>query len=133
MCEFRVVGQNALLEAKLDLKLAATVDVDTIDNASHSVRAKLSEFLRLEGLELDPLGNEIWMPEETRYTDIYIGDWVRALRAWPVYILVSKAKFAIDKNKGLIRQYLAHRPDPLFFDLCEKYEVDIGHVLRQEK
>ena len=131
VCEFRVVGQNALLEAKLRLKIAATVDVDTIDNASHSIRAKLNELLKLEGLELDPLGNEIWMPEETRYVDIFVGKWLRATRALPVYILVSKAKFAVNKNKDLILQYLAHDPDPEFFDLCEKYDVDLNEFIRQ--
>ena len=104
VCEFRVVDQNALLEAKLKLRIAATADVDTIDNASHSIRAMLNELLKLEGLELDPLGKEIWMPEETRYADIYLGKWIRAIRALPVFILVSKAKYAFRKNKDLILQ-----------------------------
>lgn len=70
---FRVVGQAALMEAELDFSIATTVDVDVLNNAKHEVVAKLSELLTAEGLELDPLSNEIWMPDETIYVDIYKG------------------------------------------------------------
>ena len=56
-CEFRIVGQNALLEARLKLQIAATADLDVIDNANHVVRVRLNELLKAEGMELDPLGN----------------------------------------------------------------------------
>ena len=72
---FRVVGQAALLEAKVRFNVAATVDVDVLNNAKHEVVAKLSELLMAEGLELDPLSNEIWMPMETQYVEIVNGDW----------------------------------------------------------
>ena len=129
--EFRVVGQNALLEAHLNLDIASTADVDTIDNANHIVRVKLNELLKAQGMELDPLGNEIWMPEETQYTDIFIGDWVKAMRALPVFVMVSKAKFAVEKNKSLIRQYMAQQAPDEFFELCERHQVDLDAVLKE--
>ena len=71
---FRVVGQAALLEAKVQFNVAATVDVDVLNDAKHEVVAKLSELLIAEGLELDPLSNQIWMPIETQYVEIFKSD-----------------------------------------------------------
>ena len=42
-CEFRVVGQMALMEAKLDLHIAVTGDVDAFNNAHHSVMTKWND------------------------------------------------------------------------------------------
>ena len=51
---FRVVGQAALLEANVQFNVAATVDVDVLNNAKHEVVAKLSELLMAEGLDSIP-------------------------------------------------------------------------------
>ena len=108
---FRVVGQAALLEAKLQFSVAATVDVDVLNNAKHEVVAKLGELLVAEGLELDPLSNQIWMPSETEY------------------IMVSKSLKSTAKNKALLRSYIASRPPEIFFTLCEKYKVDLSLII----
>jgi hypothetical protein len=126
---FKVVGQAALLEAKLKFNVAATVDVDVLNNAKHEVVAKLSELLMAEGLELDPLSNEIWMPPETQYIEIFKGDYVTAMRAETEFIMVSKALKALAKNRVLLRSYIANRPPLSFFKMCEKYKVDLNAVI----
>ena len=126
---FRVVGQAALLEANVQFNVAATVDVDVLNNAKHEVVAKLSELLMAEGLELDPLSNEIWMPSETLYIEIFKGDWVTAMRAETEFIMVSKALKAPSKNRVLLRNYVAMRPPTSFFKMCEKYNVDLNAVI----
>ena len=126
---FRVVGQAALLEAHVQFNVAATVDVDVLNNARHEVVAKLSELLNAEGLELDPLGNEIWMPSETLYVDIFRGDWITAMRAETEHIMVSKALKAPTKNRVLLRSYIATRPPESFFKMCEKYRVDLNGII----
>ncbi len=127
--DFRVVGQTALLEANLQFNIASTVDVDVLNNAKHEVVAKLSELLIAEGLELDPLSNEIWMPSETRYLEIFRGDWIEATRAETEYIMVSKALKAPTKNKVLLRNYIATRPPDSFFKMCEKYKIDLSAII----
>ena len=126
---FRVVGQAALLEANVQFNVAATVDVDVLNNAKHEVVAKLSELLMTEGLELDPLSNEIWMPLETKYIEIFKGVWVTAMRAETEFIMVSKALKAPTKNRVLLRNYIATRPPLSFFKMCEKYKVDLNGVI----
>jgi len=128
-CEFHIVGQNALIEAKLDLFVTATTDVDSIDNASHAIRSRLNELLKVEGLELDPLGSEIWMPKETQYSTIYEGTWVKAYLADPLYIFVSKAKFARKKDLVLLQEFIAKAADYEFFRLCATYQIDLEKIL----
>lgn len=129
-CEFKIVGQTALLQASLGLSIAATADVDAFTDAEYVVKVKLNELLRVVGLELDPLSDEIWMPKETRYTPFFKGVMVEASRAEPVHVLVSKALKAPEKNKTLLRAYLAGEPTPEFFELCEKYKVDLANILK---
>lgn len=129
-CSVRVVGQTALLEANLDIEIAATVDVDAFIEAESLVIAQFSQLLRYEGLEYDQLSNEIWMPEETKYVDIFRGDWVVAMLAQPEFVMLSKAKMALGKNKMLLRDYIASEPAELFFRLCEKYRVNIENILK---
>ena len=73
------------------------------------------------------------MPEETQYADIFVGDWVRAMRALPLYVMVSKAKFAVEKNRALIRQYIAHEAPDEFFELCDRHQVDLEAALDETK
>ncbi len=89
---------NALLEAKLDIEIAATADVDAFNDAEYSVVAKLNELLLQEGLEYDQLSNEIWMPVENVYRDIFRGHWVIALLAQPEFVMLSKAKNGFRKK-----------------------------------
>ncbi len=80
-------------------------------------------------MTLDPLGNEVWMPDETKFVEKFVGSYVRVLVALPEYILLSKALKAPVKNKKLIRDYLALGPSQIFLDLANKYEIDLEQFL----
>ena len=122
----RVLGQTALIEAKLELHLAATMDVDAYMQADYEVKNKLNELLREEEKILDMDSAMIWMPEETEYDDFYSGKLVTAYLAKAEYVLLSKALKAPAKNKNVLTEYLAAGPSELFQKLAEKYELDLG-------
>jgi hypothetical protein len=128
-CEFKIVGQTALLHSALQLSLAATADVDVFTDAHFVVKAKLNELLQAIGLELDPLSDEIWMPEETRYDALFSGTLVKAAYAQAIYVLVSKACKAPEKNRTLLRAYLAGDPSEDFVRLCHKYGADLSRLV----
>jgi len=122
-CTIRVLGQSALLELGLPLELAATRDVDVRADYENAVRVRFAELLAAHGRELDPLGDEIWMPRETRYTVAFRGKLVRLMLAEPEAILVSKALKAPIKNRALVTEYLAVGPTERFWALAKKYAV----------
>lgn len=128
--EIRIIGQSALFEAKLSLALAATRDVDAIaDWRDDGVRRKLVDLLHAHGKELDPVAHEAWMPAETEYADLFRGKWVTARVARAEYVLISKAMKAPVKNRVLLIDYLAAGPSELFFELVDRYHVDLEAVL----
>lgn len=129
-CEFKIVGQIALFEAKLDLNIAMTQDFDAFTNARPAVIEKLNDLLKANGLVYDLLSDEIWMPEETQYVELYQGDWALVQRAEPEYVMVSKAKWASAKNKLLLREYIGSNPPQIFFELCSKYGADLEPLLK---
>lgn len=124
-CCIRVIGQNALIESGIALSLAATNDVDVYADYDYAIQKEFECLLLKHGKILDPVGHEAWMPSETRYRSMYQGDYVHALLAEAVYVLISKAKFAPEKNKNLIVEYLAGDPCDEFFELATKYAVNL--------
>ncbi len=124
-CTIRVLGQTALLEAGLSLRLAATLDVDVRADYDDAVRREFERLLAAEGRELDPVAHEIWMPRETRYVDFYAGRFVRLVLAEPEAVLVSKALKAPLKNGPLVTEYLALGPSERFLSLARKYRLDL--------
>jgi hypothetical protein len=128
-CTIRVLGQTALFEAKVELALAATKDVDVRADYEDSVRREFERLLASKGRELDPLGHEIWMPSETQYSELYAGTFVRILLADPEAVLVSKALKAPTKNGPLIVEYLARGASERFMKLAAKYSVDLEQFL----
>ena len=129
-CTIKVIGQTALIEAGLKIELAATMDVDFSQQLHGIVREKLSEFLSEYGKQIDPVGHEAWMPDETEYQEIYKGKFVECFIAKPEYVLISKAKMAPSKNKNLIIEYLGTSPTPLFFELATQYQVNLEDFLK---
>lgn len=129
-CTIKVIDQTALIEAGLKIQLAATMDVDFSQQLHGIVREKLAQFLSEYGKQIDPVGHEAWMPEETEYVEIYLGKFVDCLIAKPEYVLISKAMMASTKNKNLIIEYLGTSPTPLFFKLATKYEVNLEEFLK---
>lgn len=129
-CLIQVVGQTALLEAKLDIHLAATADVDVRQQLEYVFRKKFEELLREQGKFLDPVGHEAWMPDETKYQTIFNGRFVEGAIAEPEFVLISKALKAPKRNKALLAEYLAGHPTELFFALAQKYKVALEEFLK---
>lgn len=128
-CYFKILGQTALFEAKCDLTLIETADVDAYTNANFTILKKLDELLKESGKHYDYHSNEIWMPGDTTYIDFYNGYYVTAKIAKEEYVLISKAKKAPEKNYNLILEYIAKKPSKLFFDLVEKYDVNLDSLI----
>lgn len=128
-CEIRVLGQTALLLADTGLHLAATQDVDVRADYPFAVQKKFEALLAREGLHLDPVGHEAWMPAETEYREIYAGVNVRGLIAEADFVLISKALKAPAKNRTLLVEYLAWGPSERFLELAETYDVDLEAFL----
>ena len=128
--EIYVIGQAALLEARLTIRLAATMDVDLYMQLHGVIRQKLEELLAVHGKKIDPVGHEAWMPKETRFDVLFKGRFVSGFAAQPEYILISKAKMAPEKNKNLIVEYLGTQPTPLFLELARKYGINLEGFLK---
>ena len=125
----KVLGQTALIEAKVELTLFATMDVDAYANFQWAAREKFSQVLREYDLVYDGLSQEIWMPKETEYTLVYYSADFDGMVALPEYVLLSKALKAKVKNKNLISEYLGLGASTLFLELCIKYKVDLGYFV----
>ncbi len=124
-CTIRVLGQAALWAAKPDLALTATQDLDAYADFEWAVQQELERLLAKEGKVLDPHGHEVWMPPETRYDPLYQGTHIEAFVADPDAVLISKALKAAEKNRALLTEYLAKGASERFFELAQKYEVDL--------
>lgn len=128
-CDIRVLGQVALLEARVSLHLVATQDVDAYIKGEYPIQQKLDEILNRHGKHLDTDSSLIWMPKETQYDLIYDGKSVKGWVACADYVLVSKALKAPGKNKALIQEYLAKGASPVFMELAGKYRLDLEQFL----
>lgn len=121
----KVLGQSALFEAKVDLHLAATMDVDAYTEAEWVITKKFDELLRKHGRHWDAHSSEIWMPHETQYAPLFSGQHVEASLAEPDYVLLSKALKAPIKNRNLITDYLAKGASDRFLELAGRYHLDL--------
>jgi len=124
-CTVRVLGQSALWAAGVDLTLTATQDLDAYGDYEWAVQQELERLLGEHGKVLDPHGHEVWMPTETTYSPIYRGTFVEALVADADAVLISKALKAPEKNRALVTEYLAKGASERFFELAQKYGVDL--------
>ena len=132
--EIRVMGQMSLLsntEVQAQIRLIATVDVDATVRGEFWVQKKFEELLLKDGLELDPVASEIWLPAEATFTEMFSSNLLTCLRLDALYALVSKAIKAKEKNRILIRQAL-----PIFGreleDLIKKYGGDLVYFEEQD-
>lgn len=125
----RILGQTALLEAKLNIEILGTADVDAYIDGDYVIRQKLDELLNARGRFLDPDSEKIWMPEETIYQLIYKGEFADGYLAHHDYVLISKALKAPQRNRNLIVAYLADEPSKEFFKLAKKYHLDLEKFL----
>ncbi|MEY4579816.1 MAG: hypothetical protein RL701_4519, partial [Pseudomonadota bacterium] len=124
-CTIKVLGQTALLEANVPLKLKLTMDVDVYANLEWVVQVEFRRLLAMQGRQLDPVGHEIWMPSETQYNNLFVGKYVTMLVADFESVLVSKALKAPEKNRDLVAQYLSRGASPRFVAMAQRYNIDL--------
>lgn len=128
-CRIRVLGQMALLEGGEALPLAFTNDVDVYADYEGAVEAEFRRLLEQEGKQLDPQGNEIWMPRETEYSNLFVGRYVTMQVADVDAVLLSKALKAPAKNRTLIVEYLARGASKRFLEMAKKYKLELEQFL----
>lgn len=124
-CAIKLLGQTALMESQVSLTLAATNDVDVYADYEFVVEQEFRRLLKLRGYELDPLGGEVWMPNETTYSPLFSGRFITLLVADVESILLSKALKAPRKNQPLLTEYLARGASPRFLSLAQKYRLNL--------
>lgn len=129
-CHFFVLGQFALIEAKISQ--IATRDVDAKITADHWVKTEFSRLLRTQGLIWDAHSNEIKMPKETEYDELFKSENITAFVAQPEYVLISKAMYSPEKNRGVFEEYLAAGASEKFLKLAKLYKIDLEDLLRRE-
>jgi hypothetical protein len=128
-CVIKLLGQTALIEAKVSLTLAATNDVDVYADYEFAVEQEFRRLLATKGHELDSLGREVWMPAETTYQPLFTGQYIKLLVADHESVLVSKGLKAARKNRALLTEYLARGPSARFLQLARKYALDLEQFL----
>jgi hypothetical protein len=75
-CTIRLLGQSALFEVGAPFSLAVTNDVVVRADYVSAIEGEFRRLLKLSGKELGPVGDEIWMPKETNYTQLFGGAFV---------------------------------------------------------
>jgi hypothetical protein len=128
-CVIKLLGQRALIESGASLRLAATKDVDVFADYEHTVEAEFRRLLAREGLELDPVAHEIWMPAETKYEPLFQGRFVTLLVADTEAVLLSKGLKAPRKNGPLLTEYLAQGASSRFLALAHEHGLDLEQFL----
>ncbi len=129
-----VLGQQALLLRQEYLKnfsLIATNDFDGLLNGEIPLEDIFKAILREEGLTYDEDSEYIWLPAETEYELIYKSEYIEIVSPYPIYLIVSKALKASEKNKALVIQAMQEFTDDLL-QLFEKYNVDVEYFLDKE-
>src|SRR6478609_11347828 len=128
-CVIKLLGQTALLEAEVPLTLALTNDVDVYADYEFAIEQEFRRLLASKGRELDSVGREIWMPQETIYQPLFVGKYVTLLVADAESVLLSKGLKAARKNRQLLTEYLARGPSARFLELAKKYHLDMEQFL----
>ncbi|MBI3018567.1 MAG: hypothetical protein HYY61_01555 [Deltaproteobacteria bacterium] len=113
------------MEAKVQLEMIGTADVDAYIEGDSVVRKQFDELLQKRGYHLDSDSEKIWMPSETEYYLFYQGQAVDGFLAHPDDVLISKALKAPQRNRTLIVSYLARGASKKFLKLAQKYHLDL--------
>lgn len=127
--EIKVLGQMSLIsnpEVQAKITLFATFDVDAIVTGPHWIETTFKALLKKEGFELDPLSNEIWIPEESTFTNIFSSNHLTCFRLDPLFAFLSKAIKAKEKNRIIISQALEAYGNDLK-QLIIKYGGDLNY------
>lgn len=131
-CQITILGQMGLLidkEIAIQLSPVATADLDAWVKADHQIITQFKKLLDTEGLVLDELSNEIWLPEEYKTESFFKGERVTCLKVKPLYLLVSKAIKAKEKNRILVKDAISVFREELV-DLIVKYGGDPNYFIK---
>jgi hypothetical protein len=108
----------------------ATVDFDEHLIGEPPLEDLFKKVLREHGLSYDEQSRYIWLPKETEYETLYSSEILLVTSPLPIYLIVSKAVKAPEKNKSLVRDAIVMYGDELLH-LLEKYEVPIHFFLEE--
>ncbi len=126
-----VLGQQGLLIRQASLKelsIINTTDFDGLLNGEPPLEDIFKNIIREEGLSYDEQSKYIWLPEETTYELIYKSEFIEVLSPLPIYLIVSKAVKAPEKNRQLVLQAIEYYQDSLI-ELLEKYGADLNYFI----
>lgn len=126
-----VLGQQGLLvrsDSLPNLKLLATTDFDGLLRGEVPTEDIFKACLREAGLTYDEQSEYIWLPDETSDEELYDSKTIRVTSPQPVYLIVSKAVKAPEKNKQLVIDSISEFGESLI-ELLEKYGADIDYFL----
>ncbi len=126
-----ILGQQGLLirrESLSNLTLLATTDFDARLDGEVPLADVFKRLLREEGISYDNDSDYIWLPEETKYETIYETKFILVDSPLPIYLIVSKAVKAPEKNKQLVTDAIVEFGDELL-TLLQRYEADINYFV----
>jgi len=125
--EITIFGQISLLsdeKLKTQIKLFSTYDVDAVVKGVHWIKVQFEKALKRQGFDLDPVSDEIWIPPNSEYVDLFVTEKIVCKRLGSLYVLVSKAIKAKEKNRILVGQAIQIYGEKLAM-LIKKYGGDI--------
>jgi hypothetical protein len=129
-----VLGQQGLLirrESLPALTLLATTDFDALLNGQPPLGDIFKRCIRDEGLSYDEQSIYIWLPEETQYEALYESDFISVKSPQPIYLILSKARYAPEKNRQLVAEAIVQFGETLL-ELMDKHGVDAEFFLQEE-
>lgn len=129
--EVTVLGQQGLLIRQAQfptLPLLATTDFDAHLKGEPPLEDIFKNKLKDIGLTYDEKSEYIWLPEETEYEEVYNSDLIVVRSPLPIYLIVSKALKAKEKNRALVTAAINEFGESLI-SLLVKYKVNIDYFL----
>ncbi len=131
LLEVLLLGQLSLFfdaAAKENLQLWATQDLDAHIKGDWLACRVFKKACEEIGFKYDELSSEIWIPPEAKYRTLHQSPLLNVTSPEAIYILLSKAVKAREKNRDLVFSGLIYYGDP-FAKLLRKYKVDLDYFL----
>ncbi len=129
--QIKVLGQASLLldeSINKKLNIIATNDLDALLEGDSTIKFHFKEILRSHGYDYDELSKEIWIPTEAKFWKYYSSKKITVHVIDSFSTLVSKAKFAPEKNKQLLIQAIAEFSVELE-KLFLKYKISLEEII----
>jgi hypothetical protein len=133
--EIILFGQMSLMvneSVAESLNLAQTGDMDAILQMDFFVKEKLVDLLEPKGLVYDEDSHLAWIPENAKKVELFNFKNIEVKLIDPESALVSKAIYAPQKNKQLIRQAIASGRFPDLVDRIIENNGELEFFLEEE-